>query len=78
MGTMLVAAPAIDDAWLAVARAATPREGEAAATRLPGVLLARYRGHSGEAAREHFAAIWRELREPVMGRSAIEPRIWRT
>ncbi len=75
---MVVAAPSIDDAWLATARAAVPREGEAAATRLPGVLLARYRGHSSEAAREHFAAIWRELREPVMSRAAIEPRIWRT
>jgi len=78
MGTMVVAAPAINDAWLATARAAAPREGEAAATRLPGVLLARYRGRSSEAAREHFAAIWRELRESVMECAAIEPRIWRT
>jgi urease accessory protein len=78
MGTMVVAAPVIDDAWLAAARASMPREGESAATRLPGVLLARYRGRSSEAAREHFASIWRELREPVMQRAAIEPRIWRT
>ncbi|HUL95561.1 MAG TPA: urease accessory protein UreD [Usitatibacter sp.] len=77
-GTMIVAAPAIDDEWLALARAQRPREGEAAATRIPGVLAARYCGDSSEAAREHFGAIWRELREPVTGRAPVEPRIWRT
>lgn len=77
-GTMVVSAPAIDDEWLALARAKQPREGEAAATRLPGVLLARYRGASSEAAREHFSSLWRDLREPVTGRAAVEPRIWRT
>ena len=77
-GTMVVSAPAIDDEWLALARARRPREGESAATRLPGVLLARYRGDSTEAAREHFTALWRDLREPVTARAAVEPRIWRT
>jgi urease accessory protein len=77
-GTMVVAAPAIADDWLAAARACAPREGEAVATRLPGVLLARYRGDSSEAAREHFGAIWRRLREPVLGRAPVDPRIWRT
>jgi len=77
-GTMVVAAPAIEDQWLAHARAQVPRSGEAAATRLPGVLLARYRGDSSEAAREHFRAIWQGLREPVLGRAPVEPRIWRT
>ena len=78
MGTMVIAAPGIEDAWLGEARAAIPREGKAAATRLPGVLLARFLGRSAEAAREHFGAIWRQLREPVLGRAALEPRIWRT
>jgi urease accessory protein len=77
-GTMLVAAPAIEDAWVAHARACTPRRGEGACTRLPGLLLARYRGDSGECAREYFTAIWRRLREPVLGRTPVEPRIWRT
>jgi urease accessory protein len=77
-GTMIVAAPSIDDEWLAIARSHRAREGEGAATRLPQVLLARYRGDSSEAAREHFGAIWRELREPVMSRAPAEPRIWRT
>jgi urease accessory protein len=77
-GTMVVAAPAIEDEWLAAARACAPREGDAAATRLSGVLVARYRGDSSEAAREHFGAIWRRLREPVLKRAPCEPRIWRT
>ena len=77
-GAMVVAAPAIEDQWLAYARAQVPRSGEAAATRLPGVLLARYRGDSSEAAREHFGAIWQGLREPMLGRAPVEPRIWRT
>jgi len=77
-GTMVVAAPLIADDWLAGARACAPREGDGAATRLPGVLVARYRGDSSEAAREHFGAIWRRLREPVLARTPCEPRIWRT
>ena len=77
-GTMVVAAPAIDDAWLALARAAAPRGGEATVTRLPGLLVARYRGDSTEAARNHFIDLWRRLRRPVLGREAVDPRIWRT
>ena len=77
-GTMMVAAPTIEDAWLEAARAATPARGESATTRLPGLLLVRYRGDSTEAARAHFTALWNRLREPVIGRAADEPRIWRT
>jgi urease accessory protein len=78
LGTMVVAAREIGDAWLAEARSPAPREGEAAATRLPGVLVVRFLGESAEAAREHFTAVWRRLREAVLGRPAVEPRIWRT
>jgi len=77
-GTMIVAATAIEDEWVVAARSHKAREGEGAATRLGNVLVARYRGDSGEAAREHFGAIWRELREPVLSRAPSEPRIWRT
>lgn len=76
--TMLVSAPTIEDDWIESCRAEQPRSGEAAVTHLPGVLLARYRGDSSEAAREHFVALWKRLRAPVMGRAAVEPRIWRT
>jgi urease accessory protein len=78
LGTMIVAAPEIDDAWLAECRAVKPASGAAAVTRLPGVLVARYRGESGAAAREYFTALWKRLREPVLGIPAVEPRIWRT
>ena len=78
LGTMIVAAPGIEDAWLASSRQAAPRSGESAVTRMPGLLVARYRGDSSEAARLHFIDLWKRLRAPVMGRDAIEPRIWRT
>jgi len=78
LGTMIVAAPRIDDSWLASCREAAPRSGSAAVTRLPGLLVARYRGDSSEAARLFFFDLWKRLRSSVMGREAIEPRIWRT
>lgn len=77
-GTMLVAAPAIEDEWIASCRELAPRSGEAAVTRLPGVLVARYRGDSSEAARWYFTALWKRLRAPVLGFEPTEPRIWRT
>jgi urease accessory protein len=78
MGTMLVAAPVIEDAWLKECRAIAPREGMAAVTRFPGLLVARYRGDASEAARHYFIALWSALREPVLRRAPAEPRIWRT
>jgi urease accessory protein len=55
-----------------------PTLGDGAVTHLPGILLARYLGDSSEAARRYFIALWRILRPALMGRAAIEPRIWRT
>ena len=78
LGTMIAAAPAIDDAWIASCREVAARSGGAAVTRVPGLLIARYRGDSSEAARFYFIELWKRLRAPVMGREAIEPRIWRT
>ena len=77
-GTLLIAAPAIEPAWLQQAREARARDGEGAATSLPGVLVVRYVGESAEAAREYFGVLWRSLRGPVLGREPAEPRIWRT
>ena len=77
-GTMIAAAPVIEDAWVASCREEVPRSGEGAITRLPGLLVARYRGDSSEAARLYFTALWKRLREPMLGRAAIEPRIWKT
>ena len=78
VGTMLAAGGLLDDDLVAACRAVTPREGEGAVTRLPGLLVARYRGDEGEAAREYFAALWRQVRPAVAGREAATPRIWGT
>jgi urease accessory protein len=45
---------------------------------LPGLLVARYLGHHGEAARDWFAALWQILRPALLGRTAVLPRIWAT
>jgi urease accessory protein len=47
-------------------------------TRLPGLLVARYLGDSGAAARDYFAAIWALARRALLGRVAVVPRIWST
>lgn len=77
-GTLVAAGGAIDDALVSACRAVAPREGEGAVTRLPGLLVARYRGDEGEAAREYFAALWERVRPAVAGREAAAPRIWST
>ena len=63
---------------LAEIRKVEPETGRGAVTRLPGILLARYLGDSSEAARRYFTGLWRILRPALMGREAVEPRIWRT
>ena len=50
----------------------------ATVTRLPGVLVARVLGDSGEQAKRCFAQLWSVLRPGLLGREAAEPRIWRT
>ncbi|HET7731483.1 MAG TPA: urease accessory protein UreD, partial [Usitatibacter sp.] len=76
--TFMLAAPEIDDAWLQSAREASPGSGIGGVTRLPGLLLARYRGDSSEDARDYFTRLWSCLREPVTGHPAVRPRIWST
>jgi urease accessory protein len=78
LGTMIAAAPAIDDTCLAACREVAPRGGQSAVTRLPGLIVARHRGNSTEAARMYFVELWKRLRPPIAGRKAVEPRIWRT
>jgi urease accessory protein len=77
-GTFIAAAPAIDHAMLASCRRVVPMTGEGAVTRLPGVLLARYRGASAAAARHYFVELWRSLRPALALREAVPPRIWST
>ncbi len=47
-------------------------------TQKQGLLIARYLGRSAAQCRMGFAQIWAALRPPLMGREAIEPRIWNT
>jgi urease accessory protein len=75
---MIVAAAPIDNAVLAGCRDCAPSEGEGSITRLPEVLVARYRGASTAAARTYFASLWRLLRPVAIGRVAVPPRIWAT
>jgi urease accessory protein len=67
-GTMLAVAPQLPDV----------RDRTAAVTRLPGVLIARYLGDSGEEALAAFTRVWAALRPALVNREAVEPRIWRT
>jgi urease accessory protein len=73
-----VASPALDDAALHAARDVRPRAGEAAVTRLPDVLVARYRGPASDDGARYFAALWSALRPRLLGREAVAPRIWST
>jgi urease accessory protein len=92
MGTLL-AAPALpaDHLALAAARelaAALPDGDLGAVTRLDwggdamdrdcSVLCCRYLGASVERGSRYLRQIWRLLRPPMLGRPAIDPRIWST
>ena len=77
-GTFLAAAPALTHAMLESCRQVAPMTGEGAVTRLPGVLIARYRGASAAAARHYFVELWRKLRPALALRTAVPPRIWAT
>ena len=48
------------------------------ATLTEGHILVRYLGSSTEQAKKLFTQIWSALREPLLGRPAIVPRIWNT
>ena len=77
-GTFLAAAPIVTRAMLESCRQVLPMTGEGAVTRLPGVLIARYRGASAAAARHYFVELWRKLRPALAHRAAVPPRIWAT
>jgi len=47
-------------------------------TALRGLLVARYLGHSSEAARLWFVSLWQLLRPALLGRPAVPARIWNT
>jgi urease accessory protein len=77
-GTFLAAAPQVPEQLIAACREVACEGGESAVTRLPGLLIARYRGASAEAARHYFATLWSRVRPALAGREAVTPRIWNT
>ncbi len=77
-GTMIAAGADVDGGVLAACRAVFPASGAGAVTRLPHVLVARYRGGCAQAARTYFASLWRVLRPVLADRDAVPPRIWNT
>ncbi|HEX6734517.1 MAG TPA: urease accessory protein UreD [Azonexus sp.] len=81
-GTLLCTFPELPQqaaALLERCRAVAPADGAAhALSALPGLLVARYLGANGEAARLWFAELWAILRPACAGRPAVIPRIWHT
>jgi urease accessory protein len=77
-GTFLAAAPAVTQAMLESCRQVSLIAGEGAVTRLPGVVIARYRGASAAAARHYFVELWQKLRPALALPAAVPPRIWAT
>ena len=77
-GTLVTAGAAVTDEAFAACRAVGCDGGDGVITRLPEVLVARYRGDSASAARTYFANLWRLLRPTVAGRAAVTPRIFST
>ncbi|MDE3011213.1 MAG: urease accessory protein UreD [Pseudomonadota bacterium] len=75
--TVLAAGIADTTTLVQALRAALPA-GDWSATALPGVLVARWLGQAGEAARHWFAQLWQLLRPALCGRPAQLPRIWST
>lgn len=79
-GTLTAAGEKISPALLAACRAVASAEkgAQQGLTTLPQLLVARYLGHSSEAARAWFVALWRVLRPALLGCEAQPPRIWNT
>ncbi len=75
----LVMGPA-DAPALALARECIARQGEerCGATLVDDLLVLRCLGESTERARRLFGTVWAALRQSVLGRPAVPPRIWAT
>ncbi|MEW6512424.1 MAG: urease accessory protein UreD [Pseudomonadota bacterium] len=78
--TVLAAGMATPPETLAACRAASLDETGAqwGVSALPQVFVARYLGHSAEAARQWFIELWQHLRPVFIGRDMAVPRIWNT
>lgn len=77
----LVAAGTIPDSSLLDACRAVPlteSDAQGGITQLPDLLVARYLGHSSEAARQWLVRLWSVMRPALLAREAVVPRIWNT
>lgn len=77
-GTFVAMAPQLDDDLIAACRRMSAASGDAAVTRVPHAIVARYRGDSSEAAQDYFRMLWTSVRPVLTGRAAMPPRIWKT
>jgi urease accessory protein len=75
---LLAAAPSLSPELVRLCRSVTASEGMTAVTQPPGLLVVRYLGDSGEAAREFFLRVWQHVRPALCERAAVAPRIWST
>jgi len=77
--TFVVAAGATAPEILAQCRAIEANDaGRVGVSALPEIFVARYLGHSAQAAREYFELLWAILRPCYAGVAARRPRIWNT
>lgn len=78
--TVLAAGVDADARTLAACRGASSKEAGAqyGVSAMPKLFVGRYLGHSAEAARDWFVALWQQLRPIIAGRDAVVPRIWNT
>jgi urease accessory protein len=77
-GTFVACVPQVGDETLELARRVHTDAGDGVVTRLPGVLLARFVGARSEHAMVYFVALWSAVRPRLVGRAAVQPRIWQT
>ena len=76
--TLLATLNATSPDLLAACRSVVVDDSNTSVTQLPGLLVARFLGASSEAAKHYFTALWSHWRAAVIGRAAVQPRIWRT
>ncbi len=78
--TVLVVGSDVGPETLRACRAVTALEAGArcGVSVLPQLLVGRYLGHSAQAARQWFVALWQCVRPTIIGRDAAVPRIWNT
>lgn len=77
--TLLAAGAPVDAALIAACRGIeTEADARCGITALPDLVVARWLGDSGEAARDWLEGIWQRLRPAFIGREAQRPRIWNT